>query len=115
MGERGNAIVFQCRDILSPFSLLHTYCAFHSLSLLRRTKFVDDQWMVCEGLMDVEVPAGAGWWWSQPLSVLPLLPVITVKEQVGLLTAISLHPQLSEAVQFFHSRAFMEKCLYTYI
>ncbi|CAI8049770.1 Cystathionine beta-synthase [Geodia barretti] len=54
------------------------------------TKFVDDQWMVCEGLMDCEVPAGGGWWWSQPLSVLPLLPIITVGEQVTCGEAVKL-------------------------
>ena len=68
--------MYECIDVLSKLGIM-----FHD-SLLR-TKFIDDRWMISEGLMDVEVPSGAGWWWSKPLSVLTLQPIISVREQVS--------------------------------
>ena len=36
-----------------------------------------------EGFIDVEVPPQAAWWWSQPVSVLPLQSPITVSDHVS--------------------------------
>ena len=33
--------------------------------------------------MDLKMPAGAEWWWTQPLSSLSLQPIVSVREQVS--------------------------------
>ena len=48
-----------------------------------RRKFVDDQWMACEGLLEMEAPPHAAWWWTQPVSILSLQSAITVREHVS--------------------------------